>query len=212
MPDAIDGLDDGGLVHRVGHHEALADLAAFSRSRLPVRRCHSAMVLSSAAIASASAISRARSSVSTRAMSFFTALIGRGVVELAGGELEAQVEQRFLVVGQLARGDRCRRGRRAPLPSPSEALLTAHEAGLDRQLLDGAVDGLDERPPRRGRTARTGSDRASRRRPSRSGLPLPEPMRVSAGFSVTGLSGKTLIHTLPPRLMWRVMAIRAASI
>src|ERR1700761_4009808 len=37
-------------------------------------------------------------------------------------------------------------------------------------------------------------------------------MRVSAGFWVTGLSGKTLIQTLPPRLMWRVMAIRAASI
>src|ERR671916_542659 len=45
-----------------------------------------------------------------------------------------------------------------------------------------------------------------------SGLPLPEPMRVSAGFCVTGLSGETLIHTLPPRLMWRVMAMRAASI
>src|SRR5215207_8816159 len=45
-----------------------------------------------------------------------------------------------------------------------------------------------------------------------SGLPLPEPMRVSAGFWVTGLSGNTLIHTLPPRLMWRVMALRAASI
>jgi hypothetical protein len=37
-------------------------------------------------------------------------------------------------------------------------------------------------------------------------------MRVSAGFWVTGLSGKMLIHTLPPRLMYRVMAIRAASI
>src|SRR5437879_4788779 len=46
----------------------------------------------------------------------------------------------------------------------------------------------------------------------RSGLPLPEPMRVSAGFSVTGLSGKMRIHTLPPRFTWRVMAIRAASI
>src|SRR5262245_30272065 len=45
-----------------------------------------------------------------------------------------------------------------------------------------------------------------------SGEPLPEPMRVSAGFWVTGLSGKTLIHTLPPRRMWRVMAIRAASV
>ena len=45
-----------------------------------------------------------------------------------------------------------------------------------------------------------------------SGEPLPEPMRVSAGFFVTGLSGKTLIQTLPPRLILRVIAIRAASI
>src|ERR1700710_2124873 len=45
-----------------------------------------------------------------------------------------------------------------------------------------------------------------------SGEPLPEPMRVSAGFFVTGLSGYTLIQTLPPRLILRVIAIRAASI
>src|SRR5215204_4538730 len=45
-----------------------------------------------------------------------------------------------------------------------------------------------------------------------SGLPLPEPMRVSAGFLVKDLSGKTLIQTLPPRLILRVMAMRAASI
>jgi hypothetical protein len=45
-----------------------------------------------------------------------------------------------------------------------------------------------------------------------SGEPLPEPMRVSAGFWVTGLSGKMLIQTLPPRLILRVIAIRAASI
>ena len=64
----------------------------------------------------------------------------------------------------------------------------------------------------------SGYDSSNSTRPGRttatqcSGLPLPEPMRVSAGFWVTGLSGKTLIQTLPPRLMWRVMAIRAASI
>src|SRR5438477_7412836 len=45
-----------------------------------------------------------------------------------------------------------------------------------------------------------------------SGLPLPLPMRVSAGFFVTGLSGNTRIHTLPPRLRLRVSATRAASI
>src|SRR5438552_11984911 len=45
-----------------------------------------------------------------------------------------------------------------------------------------------------------------------SGLPLPLPIRVSAGFFVTGLSGKMRIHTLPPRLRLRVSATRAASI
>ncbi len=34
-----------------------------------------------------------------------------------------------------------------------------------------------------------------------SGLPLPLPMRVSAGFLETGLSGKMVIHTLPPRFL-----------
>src|SRR5688572_7441058 len=45
-----------------------------------------------------------------------------------------------------------------------------------------------------------------------SGLPLPLPMRVSAGFLVTGLSGKIRIQTLPPRFRLRVSATRAASI
>ena len=44
------------------------------------------------------------------------------------------------------------------------------------------------------------------------GEPFPEPMRVSAGFFVNGLSGNRLIQTLPPRLILRVIAIRAASI
>src|SRR6476659_10953170 len=37
-------------------------------------------------------------------------------------------------------------------------------------------------------------------------------MRVSAGFLVAGLSGKTRIQILPPRLTERVIARRAASI
>src|SRR3954454_1347017 len=45
-----------------------------------------------------------------------------------------------------------------------------------------------------------------------SGAPLPFPIRVSGGFFVIGLSGKTRIQTLPPRLMKRVMAIRAALV
>src|SRR5437899_3982318 len=45
-----------------------------------------------------------------------------------------------------------------------------------------------------------------------SGFPLPLPIRVSAGFFVTGLSGKTRIQTLPPRLRLLESATRAASI
>ncbi len=45
-----------------------------------------------------------------------------------------------------------------------------------------------------------------------SGAPLPLPIRVSAGFLVTGLSGNRRIQILPPRLMKRVMATRLASI
>src|SRR6476469_5767221 len=37
-------------------------------------------------------------------------------------------------------------------------------------------------------------------------------MRTSAGFFEIGLSGKMRIHTRPPRLIWRVMARRAAPI
>src|SRR5664280_2476769 len=37
-------------------------------------------------------------------------------------------------------------------------------------------------------------------------------MRVSAGFLVIGLCGKTRIQSLPLRLRWREMATRAASI
>ena len=37
-------------------------------------------------------------------------------------------------------------------------------------------------------------------------------MRTSAGFDETGTSGKMRIHKRPWRLMWRVIARRAASI
>ena len=50
------------------------------------------------------------------------------------------------------------------------------------------------------------------RQTQNSGVPLPLPMRTSAGFCDTGTSGKMRIQTRPTRLMWRVMARRAASI
>ena len=43
-------------------------------------------------------------------------------------------------------------------------------------------------------------------------LPLPLPIRTPIGLPVTGLSGKIFINTLPPRLMYLVIATRAASI
>src|SRR5437868_4489470 len=45
-----------------------------------------------------------------------------------------------------------------------------------------------------------------------SGAPLPLPMRVSAGFLVTGLSGNRRNQIFPPRLIKRLMATRLASI
>src|SRR5262249_41525853 len=63
-----------------------------------------------------------------------------------------------------------------------------------------------------------GNDISKRIRPGltlathHSGEPLPEPIRVSAGFLVMARSGKIVIQTLPPRRMCRFIAIRAASI
>src|SRR5204863_1993335 len=57
---------------------------------------------------------------------------------------------------------------------------------------------------------------SNRMRPGRtththsSGAPLPLPIRVSCGFLVIGLSGNTRTQILPPRLMKRVIATRAA--
>src|SRR5687767_5551678 len=45
-----------------------------------------------------------------------------------------------------------------------------------------------------------------------SGFPLPLPIRVSAGFLVTGLSGKIRMKILPPRFTLRASVTRAASI
>src|SRR4029079_11400578 len=37
-----------------------------------------------------------------------------------------------------------------------------------------------------------------------SGLPLPEPIRVSSGFFVLGFSGEEVVQTLPPPVIFRV--------
>src|SRR5262249_9638443 len=135
----------------------------------------------------------------------------RGVLELAGGVPESEVERLLLGVDQFR-----------------HELVVFH-------VVD--VGGLhqDSAPSRLTKRVRTGSLWPARRSASRarssgtpassnitlpglttatqpSGLPWPGRIRVAAGFFVYGLSGKMLIQTLPPRLILRVIATRAASI
>src|SRR5439155_5804916 len=137
------------------------------------------------------------------------------VVQLAGGALDAQVEQLRLgfaqldhqiLVGQLAQfggtGAGCHQ------TSTPSRLTMRHFIGslwIARRIASRAICSF-------------GKDISKRIRPGlmlathHSGEPLPEPIRVSAGFLVIAWSGNTVIQTLPPRRMCRVMAIRAASI
>src|SRR5262245_14217802 len=140
-----------------------------------------------------------------------THLADAGVVaQLAGGELEAELEQ--LVLGLAQAVDE------AAVVEVAEGFPRHQSASslVTKRALIGSF-WIARSMAARATTA-SGYDSSKSTRPGlttatqRSGLPLPDPIRVSAGFCVTGLSGKTLIQTFPPRLMWRVMAIRAASI
>src|ERR687897_321055 len=134
----------------------------------------------------------------------------RAVVELSRGVLEPQVEQLLLPLGQAVL--------ELDLVELAQLLRPGHASSWrsTKRVLIGSLC-MARRIASRATSSGT-PDNSNITRPGFttatqcSGLPLPEPMRVSAGFCVTGLSGKMLIHTLPPRLMARVMAIRAASI
>src|SRR5829696_1129278 len=142
----------------------------------------------------------------------------RGVLELPRGELEAQVEHLLASVadvldelGVVEAVDL--RGLHAAPPWAAWSTTPSRTTNL---VLTGSLW-----PARRIASRASGSgtpESSNMTRPGLttathpSGLPLPEPMRVSAGFFVYGLSGKTLIQTLPPRLIFRVIATRAASI
>src|SRR6266545_116807 len=134
------------------------------------------------------------------------------VVELAGDVLEPEVEQLLLGLGQLG-GQlvRVQVGQLSCLHghhSASTRFTNLHFIGslwAARRMASWAVASGTPDSSNITRPGLTGATHHS-------GEPLPEPMRVSAGFLVTGLSGKMLVHTLPPRLIARVMAIRAASI
>src|SRR4030095_9945491 len=132
------------------------------------------------------------------------------VVELAGDVLEPEVEQLLLGLGQL--GGQLIRVQVGQLTclhghhSASTRFTNLHfRASLwaARRMASWAVA---SETPDSSNITRPGLTTATHH----SGEPLPEPMRVSAGFLVTGLSGKRFTQTLPPRLMLRVIAIRAA--
>src|SRR5581483_7522551 len=140
-------------------------------------------------------------------------LDSHGVVELTGRELESEVEQLLLVrfepleqlgLPELAKLPHVAR-HHAPPPTREMNLVLMGSLCAARLMASRASASVT---PESSNITRPGLTTATHP----SGLPLPEPMRVSAGFLVTGLSGKTLIQTLPPRLMCRVIAIRAASI
>src|SRR5690606_4368833 len=139
----------------------------------------------------------------------------RGVLKLAGRRLEAKVEQLLLRLLELldqrvvvleAQLSRCRTlGHHT---SPTSRFTNRHFMGSLCMARRSASRATGSGTPDSSNITRPGLTFAIHH----SGEPLPEPIRVSAGFFVRGRSGKMLIHTLPPRRMCRVMAIRAASI
>src|SRR5690606_24705182 len=139
-------------------------------------------------------------------------------LKLAGCGLEAEVEEFFLrllefldqaVVFERVEFARCELlGSDRHYASPSSRLMMRALRGSLWMALVSASRATVSLTPLSSNSTRPGLTLATHH----SGLPLPLPMRVSAGFFVSGRSGKMLIHTFPPRLMWRVIAIRAASI
>ena len=142
------------------------------------------------------------------------------VLDLAGRYLEAQIEQLlavlferpvqsssdislissvFISIIPRPQGFRLRLRYRRDLRS------ARHEAGFDGEFVPRLPHCLGGHFLAHARYLEQYSARPDYRYPV-VGAPLPEPMRVSAGFAVMLLCGKMRIHTLPPRLMWPVMA------
>src|SRR3990170_2668409 len=134
--------------------------------------------------------------------------LGR-VLDLTGGLLEAQLEELLLEVGlgvaQLLNGllTQFLCFHRTCPRATNRVLIGILWAA--RRIASRAISSVTPSISYRIRAGLTTHTHSS-------GAPLPLPMRVSAGFFVIGLSGKTRIQIFPPRLTWRVMAIRPASI
>src|SRR5579872_1903747 len=125
------------------------------------------------------------------------------VGQMTGAQRKAKVEELFLrLFGFLLQlGDR-------QIAQLFEVMRSHACAASSREMILVAIGSFEAASSSaRFPTSRSTPESSNRMRPGRttatqnSGLPLPAPMRTSAGFLVTDLSGKTLIHTLPPRLM-----------
>src|SRR4051794_30041624 len=138
----------------------------------------------------------------------------RGVLQLPGGALEAQIEALLLqiedgVVHLIGAhcpdigGFHLGHDRHSAMRSTKRVLIGSLAAASDS-----ASRAVCTATPSISKITRPGFTRATHN----SGEPLPEPMRTSAGFLDTGTSGNTRIQTRPARFMWRVSARRAASV
>src|SRR6185312_5285329 len=127
----------------------------------------------------------------------------RGVLQLPGGALEAQVEPLLLEVEDgilhLIGAHRTDVGRfhlghehYSAMRSTKRVLIGSLAAASSR-----ASRAVWLLTPSISNSTRPGFTRTTHN----SGAPLPEPMRTSAGFFDTGTSGKTRIQTRPARFM-----------
>src|SRR6195952_5980949 len=138
----------------------------------------------------------------------------RGVFQLPGGALETQIEALFLQIDD------------GVVP-----LIVAHRADIGglhlghinysamratKRVLIGSLAAASESAsfavctvtPSISKITRPGLTRATHN----SGVPLPEPMRTSAGFFDTGRAGQNRIQTRPGRLLWPGSRGRAAPV
>ena len=200
VPHAVDDRDDDRLVHLRRHDDALPHLA-----RVGARRRRSSSVIVGSSLAPRCLGGRDLALAQQRLDAGDLAPHLRRSARVLSSWPVACWKRR-LNSSSLVSRSRCSSS--ASLSSRSSLGFVHHasscphdEARLDRQLVHREPHRLA-----RDRLGHTGRARTSRgpgftTATQCSGLPLPEPMRVSAGFCVTGLSGKTLIQTFPPRLM-----------
>src|SRR5437870_4149497 len=139
----------------------------------------------------------------------------RGILQLAAGALEAQIEdllaERVDLFGQLVDAAGPQIGRFHALhgyaPSPSRVTKRV-PIGNFAAASSKASRATSGSTPSSSNMMRPGLTRATQN----SGEPLPLHIRTSAGFDDTGTSGKMRIHTRPTRRIERVIVRRAASL